>query len=54
MTRQPDHRRTPGHDIPLGRAGTVSEASGAAYLLCTPEADYITGQILVCARGHAF
>lgn len=41
-------------DIPLGRAGTVTEAAGAAYLLCTPEADYITGEVLACAGGFTF
>ncbi len=34
--------------IPLGRAGTPGEAAGAVYLLCTPEADYVSGQTLVC------
>jgi 3-oxoacyl-[acyl-carrier protein] reductase len=37
--------------IPLGRAGTVAEAAGAVYLLCTPESDYISGQVLVCGGG---
>jgi 3-oxoacyl-[acyl-carrier protein] reductase len=37
--------------IPLGRAGTTEEAAGAVYLLCTPEADYISGQVIVCAGG---
>ncbi len=37
--------------IPLGRAGTPEEAAGAVYLLCTPEADYISGQVIVCAGG---
>jgi 3-oxoacyl-[acyl-carrier protein] reductase len=37
--------------IPLGRAGTVEEAAGAVYLLCTPEADYVTGQCLTCSGG---
>jgi 3-oxoacyl-[acyl-carrier protein] reductase len=37
--------------IPLGRAGTPDEAAGAVYLLCTPESDYITGQVLVCGGG---
>ena len=40
--------------IPLGRPGTVEEPAGAAYLLCTPEADYITGEVLVCAGGYTF
>jgi len=37
--------------IPLGRAGTAEEAAGAVYLLCTPEADYISGQVIVCGGG---
>jgi 3-oxoacyl-[acyl-carrier protein] reductase len=37
--------------IPLGRAGTPAEAAGAVYLLCTPEADYISGQTVVCSGG---
>jgi 3-oxoacyl-[acyl-carrier protein] reductase len=36
---------------PLGRAGTPEEAAGAVYLLCTPEADYISGQVLVAGGG---
>lgn len=38
--------------IPLGRTGTVTEAAGAVYLLCTPESDYISGQVLVCGGGY--
>jgi len=37
--------------IPLGRAGSPEEAAGAVYLLCTPESDYISGQVLVCGGG---
>ncbi len=37
--------------VPLGRAGTPEEAAGAVYLLCSPESNYITGQVLVCAGG---
>ena len=36
---------------PLGRAGTPEEAAGAVYLLCTPESDYISGQVLVAGGG---
>jgi 3-oxoacyl-[acyl-carrier protein] reductase len=36
---------------PLGRPGTPEEAAGAVYLLCTPEADYITGQVVMCDGG---
>jgi 3-oxoacyl-[acyl-carrier protein] reductase len=38
-------------NIPLGRAGTPTEAAGAVYLLCTPESDYVSGQTLVCGGG---
>ena len=37
--------------IPLGRAGTPDEAAGSVYLLCTPESDYISGQVVVCGGG---
>ena len=37
--------------FPLGRAGTPEEAAGAVYLLCLPEADYISGQVLVAGGG---
>jgi 3-oxoacyl-[acyl-carrier protein] reductase len=36
---------------PLGRAGTPEEAAGAVYLLCTPEADFISGQVIMCNGG---
>ncbi|BCJ75846.1 hypothetical protein CS0771_53900 [Catellatospora sp. IY07-71] len=42
----------PGH--PRGRRTTLGEDAGAAYLLCSPESDYITGEVLVCAGGHSF
>ena len=32
--------------IPLGRAGTPREAAGGVFLLCTPWANYINGQVL--------
>jgi len=37
--------------VPLGRAGTPEEGAGAIYLLCLPEAEYITGHVLVCDGG---
>lgn len=37
--------------IPLGRSGTPEEAAGAVYLFCTPESDYITGEVLVAGGG---
>jgi 3-oxoacyl-[acyl-carrier protein] reductase len=39
---------------PLGRAGTPEEAAGAVYLLCTPESDYISGQVVSCTGGLVF
>jgi 3-oxoacyl-[acyl-carrier protein] reductase len=42
-----------GHSLrcPLGRGGTPDEAAGAVYLFCTPESNYITGQIVAVAGG---
>ena len=37
--------------IPLGRLGTPEEAAGAVYLLCTPESNYITGQVVTVGGG---
>jgi 3-oxoacyl-[acyl-carrier protein] reductase len=37
--------------ISLGRAGTPADATGAVYLLCRPESDYVTGETLVCSGG---
>jgi 3-oxoacyl-[acyl-carrier protein] reductase len=37
--------------VPLGRAGTVDEAAGSVYLLCIPESDYISGQVLIVGGG---
>ena len=37
--------------IPLGRAGTPEEAADAVFLFCSPEADYISGQTIVCGGG---
>lgn len=37
--------------IPLGRAGTPEEAADAVYLFCSPEANYISGQVIVCGGG---
>ncbi len=37
--------------IPLGRAGTPDEAAGGVLLLCLPESDYITGQVLEVSGG---
>ncbi len=38
--------------IPLGRRGTAQEAAGGVFLLCTPWANYITGQVLTISGGQ--
>jgi 3-oxoacyl-[acyl-carrier protein] reductase len=40
--------------IPLGRAGTVEEAASAVTFLCSPESDYVHGQVLNITGGVAF
>ena len=37
--------------IPLGRCGTPEEAAGGVYLFCTPESNYISGQVIVVGGG---
>ncbi|MES2257041.1 MAG: SDR family NAD(P)-dependent oxidoreductase [Pseudomonadota bacterium] len=37
--------------IPLGRPGTAEEAAGAVYMLCIPESNYVSGQVLTCGGG---
>jgi 3-oxoacyl-[acyl-carrier protein] reductase len=38
--------------IPLGRRGTPQEAAGGVFLLCSPWANYITGQVLNITGGQ--
>jgi len=40
--------------IPMGRPGTPEEAAGAVFLLCLPESDYISGQVIPVTGGMAF
>ncbi len=47
----PDFVQTLAALTPLGRAGTPEEAAGAVWLLCVPESDCISGQVLVCSGG---
>lgn len=37
--------------VPLGRAGTPEDAANGVFLLCIPESDYISGQVLTVAGG---
>lgn len=48
---QPQLLTTMDQMIPLGRAGTPEEAAGAVYLFCSPESNYISGQVVVCGGG---
>jgi 3-oxoacyl-[acyl-carrier protein] reductase len=47
----PDILAAASEQIALRRVGTVDEAAGAVYLLCSPESSYITGQTLICSGG---
>ncbi|MFL0177422.1 SDR family NAD(P)-dependent oxidoreductase [Mycobacterium sp. SMC-13] len=47
----PDLLATMERAIPLGRAGTPDDGAGAVYLLCIPESDYISGQVVICGGG---
>jgi 3-oxoacyl-[acyl-carrier protein] reductase len=38
--------------IPLGRPGTPEEAAGGVFLLCTPWANYIHGQVINVTGGQ--
>jgi 3-oxoacyl-[acyl-carrier protein] reductase len=38
--------------IPIGRPGLPTEAAGGVFLLCTPWANYITGQVLTISGGQ--
>jgi 3-oxoacyl-[acyl-carrier protein] reductase len=39
---------------PLGRAGTPEDAANAVYLLCTPESDFVTGQLVMATGGFMY
>jgi 3-oxoacyl-[acyl-carrier protein] reductase len=51
MGINPDLRTQLAAMTPLGRPGTPEEAAGAVYLMCSPEADYVTGHVLMCDGG---
>jgi 3-oxoacyl-[acyl-carrier protein] reductase len=38
--------------IPLGRPGTPQEAAGGVFFLCSPWANYVTGQVLNITGGQ--
>lgn len=37
--------------IPLGRPGTPQEAADGVFLFCTPESNYISGQVVIVGGG---
>jgi 3-oxoacyl-[acyl-carrier protein] reductase len=37
--------------IPLGRGATPEEAADAVYLFCSPESNYISGQVVLAGGG---
>lgn len=37
--------------VPMGRAGRVEEAAGSIYMLCGPDSDYVSGQLLEVGGG---
>ena len=39
--------------IPLRRAGTPEEAANGVFLMCAPDSDYVTGQVLTIGGGLA-
>ncbi|WP_028101746.1 SDR family NAD(P)-dependent oxidoreductase [Pseudoduganella violaceinigra] len=39
--------------IPLGRPGQPDEAAAAIVMLCGPESNYISGQVITCGGGLA-
>ena len=40
--------------IPLGRLGTAEEAADGVYLFCSPESNYISGQVITVGGGITF
>ena len=40
--------------IPLGRMGTPEEAADGVYLFCSPESNYISGQVVTVGGGITF
>ncbi len=51
MGIHPDMIKAMEQMIPMGRGGTPEEAAGAVYLMCIPESNYISGQVLLAGGG---
>ena len=50
-TLSEDLKKTIIKDIPAGRLGTPEDVAGAVVFLCSPAADYITGQTMTVDGG---
>ena len=44
-------RTKPTHEIPAGRVGRIDEVVGAVLYFLSPEAEYVTGQVLEVSGG---
>jgi len=51
---QPELLEKLEREIPLGRLGTPEEAAGAVYLFCSPESNYVSGQVVTVGGGMSF
>jgi 3-oxoacyl-[acyl-carrier protein] reductase len=50
---QTEDERRAGAASPLGRSGTASEVAAAIAFLCSEQASYVTGQLLVVDGGNS-
>ena len=39
--------------VPIGRAGTTEEAAGAIHFFCSPDSNYVSGQVLLVGGGFS-
>jgi len=37
--------------VPLGRAGKPEEAAGSVFMMCSPDSDYISGEVILVGGG---
>lgn len=49
-----DRRRASISEIAIGRAGTPDDIAAAAYYLCSPQASFVTGEVLNVNGGGLF
>ncbi len=47
----PELLKTHAQRCPLGRPGTVQEAASAIYIYCSPDSDYISGEVIRVGGG---